>query len=293
MDYQQFIQVIEKEVKENVKKDVRVCMHTVIKNNGKERQGITLSEQGINISPTIYLEEYYEKFRGGKSVKDITDNILKLYEEVRFHHSWEASCVQEYENIKDKVVYKLIGKKRNAELLERVPHVPFLDLAMIFYVILELGQHGTATMMIRKENVEAWGIEEETLWKQAVANTPRILPAKFSTMKSVIAEMTGEDSGEEDDDDSMYVLSNSVRNYGACCILYPNVLEQIGCRLQENYYVLPSSVHEVILIPESMSPSREELEEMIQEINTTQVAREEILSDKPYYYKREEKKLIL
>lgn len=293
MDYQQFIQVIEKEVKENVKKDVKVCMHTVIKNNGKERQGITLSEQGVNISPTIYLEEYYEKFRDGKSVKDITDSILKLYEEVRFHHSWEASCVQEYETVKDKIVYKLIGEKRNAELLLKVPHVQFLDLAMVFYVILELDQHGTATMLIRKENLEAWGITEEVLRKQAVQNTPRILPAKFSTMKSVIAEMMGEESGEEEEEDNMFILSNCVRNNGACCILYPNVLEQIGCRLQENYYVLPSSIHEVIIIPESVSPLKEDLEEMIQEINMTQVAREEILSDHPYYYKREEKKLIL
>lgn len=291
MDYQQFIQVIENEVKENVKKDVKVCMHTVIKNNGKERQGITLSEQGVNISPTIYLEEYYEKFRGGKSVKDITENILELYEEVRFHHSWETSCVQEYENIKDKVVYKLIGQKRNAQLLLKVPHVPFLDLAMVFYVILELDQHGTATMLIRKENVKAWGITEESLKEHAVRNTPQILPAKFSTMKSVIAEMMGEETREEEEDDNMFILSNCVRNNGACCILYPNVLEQIGSRLQENYYVLPSSIHEVIIIPESASPVREDLEEMIQEINLTQVAREEILSDTPYYYNREKKKL--
>lgn len=292
MDYQQFIHVVEKEVRENVKKDVRVCIHTVIKNNGKERKGLTLSEQGINISPTIYLEEYYEKFRNGKSVKDIINHILELYEEVRFQRPWEVSCVQEYENIKSKVVYKLIGREKNAQMLEEVPYIPVLDLAMVFYVILELSEHGTATMMIRKENLKAWGIEEKTLREQAEQNTPKILPAKFSTMKSVIAEMTGEKEEEEGEDD-MYVLSNCVRNYGACCILYPNVLEQIGCRLQENYYVLPSSVHEVIIIPESKSPDKDDLEVMIREINETQVSPEEVLSDLPYYYHRGIKKMIV
>ena len=90
----------------------------------------------------------------------------------------------------------------------------------------------------------------------------------------------------------MYVLSNNQRNYGAVSILYEGLLKDIGERLQEDYYVLPSSVHEVIIVPESNSPGQEELEHMIVEINETQVEPEEVLSDRAYYYSRKEARLL-
>ncbi|MEF9839474.1 MAG: DUF5688 family protein [Lachnospiraceae bacterium] len=292
MDYQQFVRVVEQEVKGNAGTGVRVQLHTVMKNNGKERVGLAISEEKINISPTIYLEEYFEKFRQGREISNIVESILQLYEEVRFEHSWEGKYVRDFEKVKKQVVYKVINYKKNAELLNEIPYVGFLDLAVVFYVLLELNQHGTATMTIRNEHLKGWGVSREELLKAAQENTVRLLPAEFKTMKTVLEEMLTLNIAE-DTEDYMYVLSNPMKNFGACCILYDGILEKIGNRLGGNYYILPSSVHEVIIIPENQSPEKKELRIMITEINETQVAEEEILSNVPYYYVREKKQLFL
>ena len=102
--------------------------------------------------------------------------------------------------------------------------------------------------------------------------------------------------GRDDDGEwgeEMYVLSNRIRSYGAAAILYDNRLEGIGAYLKSNYYVLPSSVHEVIVIPEHAAVGKEELSAMVAEINRTQVEAEEVLSDRAYYYGREERRLCM
>ena len=116
-----------------------------------------------------------------------------------------------------------------------------------------------------------------------------LLPDEFQTMRAVIEELTGmEETGKED---RMYILSNEIRSYGAAAILYEGRLEKIGDYLKENYYVLPSSVHEVIIVPESEAPGQAELSRLVKEINETQVDPEEVLSNHAYYYDRKQKKL--
>ena len=92
--------------------------------------------------------------------------------------------------------------------------------------------------------------------------------------------------GNTSERDGMYILSNTLRSYGAACIAYPHILEMIGEILQRDYYVLPSSVHEVVIVPYSSGLDIRELDEMVREINVTQVAEEEVLSSHAYLYRR-------
>ena len=91
----------------------------------------------------------------------------------------------------------------------------------------------------------------------------------------------------------MYVLSNKSKLNGSGCILYQNLLRSLGKKLESDFYILPSSVHEVLLIPADDQDSYEELTAMVQEVNATQLANEEILSDHVYYYSREAEKLCM
>lgn len=293
MDYKQFVSAVEVKVKQSVEEGMSVFIHTTVKNNGRERVGITVAEQGINISPTIYLEEYYEQFQKNKSMDSIVKNILELYHEVKFEHSWETDSVQDYEQAKQKVVYKLINAEANEHLLKETPHMPYLDLAIVFYVLVDVNRAGTATILITNDMMKMWGTDCKKLYAEAQKNTKKLLPAEFQTMRTVIGEILGEEVEESEEDDCMYVLTNDIRSFGAACILYENMLADIGNQLDENYYVLPSSVHEVIIIPESKSPNRIDLEDMIAEINETQVEEEEVLSDCAYYFSRKENRLIL
>lgn len=293
MNYKQFVSAVEEKVKQSVEEGFSVYIHTTVKNNGRERIGITVVEQGINISPTIYLEEYYEQFQKNKSLDSIVKNILELYREVKFEHSWETDNVQDYERVKKNVVYKLIHAKANERLLEEVPHMSYLDLAIVFYVLLDVNRAGTASILITNDIVKMWDVDCKKLYAEAQKNTKILLPAEFQTMKAVIGELLGEKVDDSEEEDCMYVLSNDIRSFGAACILYENVLEEIGNQIGENFYVLPSSVHEVIIVPESKSPNRIDLEDMITEINETQVEEEEVLSDCAYYFSRKENRLIL
>ena len=291
MTYNQFIHAVESKMREVLDEDTFISVYSVEKNNGVTRQGITISQKGINISPTIYLEEYYDKFQKGYELEDIVTDIVRLYHEVRIRKSWDENSIRSYEAIEHKVVYRLVNFEANKELLKDIPHVPYLNLAIIFYVMLEINDCGTACMLIRNEHLEMWDVSRDDVYRKAQDNTWRILPSEFHTMRAVVEELDGENTYQSPD--ILYVLTNRIRNFGASVILYDRCLEMIGEFLGDNYYVLPSSVHEVIIVTESESPWGEKgLSEMVSEINRTQVEEEDILSDSVYYYDRAKKKLL-
>lgn len=296
MNYQQFIEEVERRVKEKIKgnETITVYIHTAVKNNGKERKGITVSEKGIHISPTIYLEEYFQQFQEGKPIEKIVEKILQLYEEVKCSHPCEESLLQNYEELKGKFACKLIHRGKNEKLLNDIPYVPWMDLAIVVFVLLEVSPYGTATVLVRKEHLEIWGLTEAQLFDEAKKNTPILLPYQFCPMRKLLREICPYtvDEGEEEEE-SLYVLSNKLRSFGAASMLYEGILEKVGQKLGENYYILPSSIHEVIVVPESKSPVKQDLEEMVREINETQVEEEEVLSDRVYYFSRKENRLFL
>mgnify|MGYP000376784126 FL=1 len=296
MNYQQFIEEVERRVKEKIKgnETITVYIHTAVKNNGKERKGITVSEKGIHISPTIYLEEYFQQFQEGKPIEKIVEKILQLYEEVKCSHPCEESLLQNYEELKGKFACKLIHRGKNEKLLNDIPYVSWMDLAIVVFVLLEVSPYGTATVLVRKEHLEIWGLTEAQLFDEAKKNTPILLPYQFCPMRKLLREICpyAVDEGEEEEE-SLYVLSNKLRSFGAASMLYEGILEKVGQKLGENYYILPSSIHEVIVVPESKSPVKQDLEEMVREINETQVEEEEVLSDRVYYFSRKENRLFL
>lgn len=291
MTYFQFIQAVEAKMKEVLNGDITVSIYTAGKNNGVKRQGISIAQKGINVSPTIYLEEYYEQFLNGFTIEHIVSDIHKIYQEVRLKKSWNEENISTFEAIEGKVVYRLVNYEANEKLLEEIPYVPYLDLAIIFYVMLEFNDFGTAGMLIRNEHLEMWNVPQEVIYHKACENTWRLLPVEFHTMKDVLDELqqgityTGENI--------LYVLTNQIRSFGASVILYDGCLEMIGKYLGDNYFVLPSSIHEVIIVPEKKAPwGGVGLSEMVQEINRTQVDDEDVLSDYAYYYDCEKKKLL-
>ena len=274
MTYFQFIHAVETKVKKEVEGEKTVSIHTNVKNNGVRRSGIMISEKGINISPTIYLEEYFHQFRMGYPLEQIAKDIVGLYEKIRFQNSWEdGEKVKDYEFVKDKIIYRLIGREEN-------------------HVLLEVDEYGMASMMVRAEHMDMWKVTEEDLYYRASKNTQELLPYEFAPMRTVIEELLGLGM-EEGPAEKMYILSNEMRSYGAAALIYPDCLRKIAGVVGENFFVIPSSVHETIIVAESEAPGREELGSMIEEINETQVEAEEVLSDRAYYYDRESGKLAL
>lgn len=302
MEYQEFISAVEKRMNMKLKGGVKASLYTSVKNNGKERSGIMVVSPEINISPTIYLEEFYERFQRGETLDKIIRDILGFYEIVKCETSWDTSQFERYEEIRDKVVFKLIHTEKNRKFLKNVPHIEILDLSVVFYVLWEMNQEGSATMLVTNEHLRYWNVGQDDLYRSACENVKRLLPAQLFTMRQTVEEIFTPLAGkpenllekqEDEPADFMYVLSNPLRTFGAACMVYPEMLSMAGDILAENFYILPSSIHEVILVPESKAPEQRELDEMVAEINETQVAEEEILSNHAYYYERKGKRLIM
>ena len=171
-----------------------------------EERGCCWQEKGQLMSPTIYLEEYYQQYRTGVKLEDITEQIQSLYRELRMKPITETRFLYEYEQVKDRIVLKVINREKNEELLETIPYWPFLDLAIVFYVLLDINEAGAATMPVNLEHLKIWSVTEQELLKKAKENAVRLLPAQIRTMSSIVAEIMGA-APKEEVEDFMFVLS--------------------------------------------------------------------------------------
>lgn len=194
--------------------------------------------------------------------------------------------------LQEEILYQLMNQEKNRELLASVPHIPYLDLAIIFYYYDKDEAGSSIGVIISNEEVRQWGWTVQWMEEQAAVNTPASLPGIFQSMEEMIEEISPEDIlPEEEPVIPMHVLTNRSKLFGAACILYPGVLSAISKSFQDNLYILPSSVHECIIVPMSGPYTQKELEDIVMEVNESQVPEEEFLSNRVYCYEREEDSL--
>lgn len=291
MNYEDFKEAVLGEVTGRVQ-GCRIVIKRVDKNNGVSKDGLVIYRDGEGISPTLYLESYYSDYAGGKDFGAVVDNLMKDYEDaggIYMPAGFDYRSMLQFKQVRDRIVYRIINKRMNEELLRDIPYRSFAgDLAITFLVLLETGDGSNATMVINNRIMEEWDTDVEELIELAVENTPRLMGWELASMQDVLAGQ-GLPCGEDGDFglQPMYVLTNKQKMYGASCVLYPGVLEDVSEKLNGDFYILPSSLHEVIIIPAYLSASIKELTEMICEVNETQVPAEQVLSDHPYRYVRD------
>ncbi len=289
MSYQEFINEVIKRLKETLPTDTDLRVQTITKNNNLKLDGLLIMNAESNISPTYYLNYYYEDFTEHGDMEKIINFILSSYEEQPRKQSVDISFFTDFKNIKDKIVYKIINFSKNKEQLKDIPHIPYLDLAIVFYCMINHEQFQNATILIHNQHLDLWHISDRELYQIAIENTPKLLPYHFLHMNELLHDVN---LLSEENAPSMYVLSNQSKLFGAACILYLNLLDEISERLNSSFYVLPSSVHEVILVPDINSAQLNYYSQMVREVNMGHVVDEEILSDHAYYYNKDEKALM-
>lgn len=318
MDIMEFCQKVKKSLAEDMEAGTALSVKKITKNNGVVLHGITVSRDGRNVSPHIYMDGLYKAYENGETFRSVMDEVRKLYRESKVETSVDMSFFLDYEKMKDKVVYKAVGYERNKELLRQVPHVLFLDMALVFYCHVPQKELGSATILVYNSHLKMWGITKEHLYWDAQKNTPRILPAKILSMEDMMKEIcsmdiTGrpeagnpaenpwEDMEKEEEEsvlDSgfrkggrMFVLGNEKKLFGAAAMFYRGVVEEFSDEIGKSLFILPSSLHEVILVPDDGFQEAEELWKMVCEINETQVEPEDVLTDSIYYFSRKCKKI--
>ena len=295
MEFETFKKEFLDHLRQILGEEKKICFQSVEKNNGIREEAVVILEEGARIAPTIYLRGFFEDWKWGrKTMEEISRKILLQNARQEKEVDFSLDSFENYEKARGHVYFKLINYERNKVLLTKIPYIPYLDLAVVFYYRLEKGKFQGATMLIHNCNLEAWKIDPRQLLEDAVMNTSRKLPYSLQGMDALIRELSGdEDQGLYTGEEIMYVLSNQEKCFGAAALLYPHLLSHISKIFRKNFYVLPSSVHECILVPDQGQYSRIELTRMVREVNQTQVEADEILSDQVYYYDRQQEKLMM
>ena len=292
MEYKEFVEYIKMNAGYIAGEGGNITINHVIKNNGCEMDGLVIMEKGKDIAPTIYLDSFYELYTNGENIKNIIRQIEVIYEQNKNNVTFDVNILKHFDTIKDKIVYKVVNYRSNEKLLEQVPHKRILDLAVVFYCLLDNEYGRSATALIYNNNLKNWNVTIDDVYKAALKNTPDLLHSKISSMAALF-EKCGVNVDGEEVDLKDYVLTNESKLNGAACILYENVLYDFAQKLGADLYILPSSVHEVILLPKLSMFEKDELVNMVKEVNTEGVAADEVLSDHVYEYNRTERLITM
>jgi len=290
--YQDFLEDMIVEVKNELGDEYTIQINTVLKNNNVSLDGLIIRKGEVKITPNIYLHDFYQRYLKGEEWKSLVQEVIQIYLDKSKEQS-EFDINFTYEQMKDSIIYRLVNYERNQELLKTIPYIRFLNLAVTFHCLVKSDEDGIGTIRITKEHLKQWKVNEEEIVSQAFHNTQIHFQPVIRTMKEILQEFIEFPVlvDEIEPSQNMYVLTNSLGINGASCLLYDSVLLNFSKHLQSNFYILPSSIHEILLIPEDDSIDHEQLKQMVMEVNQTQVPEDEILSDSVYYYSREEDKI--
>ncbi len=258
-----------------------VSSHVYMKNNDTEYYGVTIFFNPEKISPVFYIDRFYDDYcRKKLTVDETVDKILSTYKTLVADKADHFDLSLNFDDVKDRITYRLVSLKKNKKFLEDVPHIIYLDLAIIFTVVYKLDSGGVESLKITYELMDAWEKKVGELMELAKVNTPRLFPPVLKRLTDVL--------GMDDYSFDMLLLSNEYYVFGATAILYEDEMCKIAERLDDDLYVIPSSIHEVLILPKCLVCDVDDINDMIHSINEEQLISTDILSDKAYFYDRSE-----
>lgn len=306
MTLEEFAKIVMEKIKDflpdrYIDSDVR--LQDITKNNDTKLKAVTITVPNSNISPTIYLNSMYEQYQRGKPMEEILNQIAAIQAEHDKDIAVDVSAITDYEKVQGKVAARLVNAENNQELLSQRPHILVGDdLAVTYCIMLGENDNGSMSVPITNQLMENYGVTVGELHEAATQNMDELTPASFKSMNEVMVEMMlpslivecGGDREQAEqmleammppmEDGKMYVLTNEQKTNGAAIILNDKVMDQISEKVGGEFYILPSSVHELLIVPRDAGMEIPELEKMVCEVNATQVSVEERLSDHVYAY---------
>lgn len=292
MDYRTFIEMMKEQVQKHLGKDYEVQITTNPKLNGTEKTGLSIrkTQEPQQVVPIIYLEECFERYLQEKEFSECVEEICVVY---KHQQENEGKIIAELESIENmnrwekvqkKVYPMLVSAKENEDLKETYFYQEYLDFLVLY--VIRVMEVGIGSIKITKQMVKSWKVSEYEIHRQAVENL-KSDGYRVRNLNSVVKEnllAITEDAEEEiEESEPMYVLTNQIKYFGAAGIfLCAEMFQEIVGK--QNFYILPSSVHELILVVDCGEYEMEALSDMVKEVNEGQLTANEILSDHAYYF---------
>lgn len=274
MDKNKFIKELFYVLSCQLGKEVEMKQKRVWKNNGASYEGLVIEKLEEELSPVISLDKCYEDFEAGISMQEISKQVLKEYRKTAGKVALlSQQDIWSYERVKDRIYVEMVNRKWNEQYLEHKYYVPFLDLAVVYYIDTQAdykdapSHRGTA---VTKDIFKIWSVEPEVIWKQVLENMEK--ESRF--LMVIVTEkenslMTFEDAFQ--------------KNQGALALLQKPILDEAKKKIGESFYMLPVSIFELMIVPESQADEVEEMKKAIIESNK-ELPAEYLLSNNVYYY---------
>lgn len=289
LNYNEFIERVKELLSIRLSHSYEIVLKKVVKNNDVCRYGISaFSKEGSNgkkVSRIVYLEDFYQEYEDEQeyNLEGIVNEICSILTDFT-SPGFNETDYTDIDKVKDKIIFELVNYEKNEKRLLDRPYIKIMDLAVIFaFVATDLGRD-FGVVHITNEIAKQFGLTRDEIWEFAKVNTPKLLKADIMPMSGFVYD-------EKADNEEMYIICNCKKTSGAGVILYDRILEELSSELESDLYILPSSVHETIVIRADKNKDVYALQEMVKNINNTVVSAEDILSDKVYCYYRNSKKL--
>ena len=294
MNRKEFYEYVKDNVKEYLPesyRDAEIKLQEVEKNNGLKLTGITIPNGNQRIVPTVYLDSLYQEYINGKDVDscvgDVADMRIEAQGKAEFF-DMGVPDILDYEKMKDKLQMRICDKEWNTDRLADKVVTEHGDFAAYYAVNLEENREGISSIPVTVSLMNEWGVSVEQIQADAMMadrNRGVVLMNMNEIIKSMIFGEEPENLLNEKLDietmrEPMFCLTNAQKMNGASLLLQEDIRKQIGECLGSDYFVLPSSIHEVLILPDNGLFEVPELNAMVKEVNETQVERQEQLSDK-------------
>ncbi len=297
MNYEQFKEQFTEDLKSNLEAKghdiASIDITPTQKLNQEAYDAISIKLEDSQVGPSGNFSNLFAAYEKTGDYEMILNHATKLMDEaISNMPSYDANQLTDYDFIKDKLVLEAVNAEKNASLLEKVPHKDMEDIAIVYRVLLGQMDDGIASVVVTNEMLEKMDITKEQLHQDALISSPEIRPVEVNTLFGTIAELIP-DAGfmiqADGPEDRILVGTVADKHHGAGVIAYEGFLDEQAKKMGEDFYIIPCSIHEVLLVPESMAHDIDQLKEMISQVNSCELQPEDVLSDNLYHYDSKEK----
>ena len=294
MNYEEFKENLANDVKEQMESrsgsGVAVETRTVEKMN-ETYDALTVKPEDSIIGVNLNVTNLYKEYEDGKDYDSIVNGAAEVAENALSNKpDFNLDVIKDYDQMKDKLAIEVVSAERNKDLLETVPHKNIEDMAVVYRFVLGDSQAGVGTILVNNQMLDNYGITAQQLHEDAIRNAPEIRPLVIEGMAEVLAKQMGVEDLEmlglniPPEQEQMFVASVEGNVHGAGVLAYQNFMDQAADRVGGSFFILPSSIHEVLIIPDNGKFDTASLENMVKEVNATTVDPSDQLTDSVYHY---------
>lgn len=279
--------------------NVRIGMNRKL---NQSYNGLTVHQEGDPVAATVNLDRMFDRYEAGEDFENLVDEAMGMIQMEK--PDFDIAKLMDYDSVKDQLFIRVSNAEMNADSLENVPYIMQSDLAVTFHVMVDAEMDGVGSVMVTDSMMNQYGVDFDTLVQNAMASAPNVMPVKVENMADMMSEIFRNDMLAEGmspqeaeamlemmhaDQVPLTVVTNEMKVNGASALFYPEVMDQLAEKIGGNFFILPSSVHESLVLPDDGSQSIGDLKAMVMEVNATQVDPVDRLSDDVYHYDAQDK----